>query len=224
MMKTTHIKSLASEARKKMRISRVTDQSLRSLIQSQGYAVVEFYPHALEPDLEMISQRFDLSEYFSQQNGFTFASAECRFVFINANLSNEEKMVVLAHEEGHIACEHMDRCPVLGRSVLDEDEANQFSFYLLHPTVFDTFRSSLSNHWHQILIFLLVLAVIGFSVALVMNKPSKNVSHPVYYVTADGEKYHEKDCMTIKNHTGVRKITEDELLSGKYEACKVCLP
>ena len=39
-----------------------------------------------------------------------------------------------------------------------------------------------------------------------------------------GNKYHEKDCIFVKDKTNVHRMTEEEFESGEYEPCRICLP
>lgn len=44
------------------------------------------------------------------------------------------------------------------------------------------------------------------------------------YVTETGKKYHKKDCRYIKNKTGVRPLTPEQLASGFFKPCAYCNP
>jgi len=223
-MKVAGLKNLARNTRKECGIQRLTSQNLKNWIQAQGYSVIEFFPLALDDDLEIISSKLGLTDYFSSQQGFTVVNTECRFVFLRAALSEEEKLVVLAHEAGHIICRHMENSPVLGRTVMEEDEANRFAFYLLHPPLSEKINISLQNRKVEIVVFLLCVITVLCAGLLITRLQMKTALHPPYYVTSDGEKYHERDCMIIKNKKNVRMISEEELDSGKYEACQICRP
>ena len=45
-----------------------------------------------------------------------------------------------------------------------------------------------------------------------------------YYITASGNKYHEKDCIYVKDKTNTHRMTIGEYESGEYEPCRICLP
>ena len=45
-----------------------------------------------------------------------------------------------------------------------------------------------------------------------------------YYITENGTKYHEKDCMIIKDKNNTQRLTKSDYESGDYEPCQVCLP
>lgn len=44
------------------------------------------------------------------------------------------------------------------------------------------------------------------------------------YITQTGKKFHRSSCATIKNSTGLQKISREEALARGYTACKVCNP
>ena len=45
-----------------------------------------------------------------------------------------------------------------------------------------------------------------------------------YYITESGNKYHEKDCIFVKDKTNTHRMTIEEFESGEYEPCGICLP
>ena len=45
-----------------------------------------------------------------------------------------------------------------------------------------------------------------------------------YYISETGTKYHEKNCMFVKDKTSIRRLTEEKFESGNHESSKTCLP
>ena len=45
-----------------------------------------------------------------------------------------------------------------------------------------------------------------------------------YNVTARGEKYHQKDCVFVKGKSTVHRLTQEEVESGIFAPCQICLP
>ena len=58
----------------------------------------------------------------------------------------------------------------------------------------------------------------------VLRNSSEYVKLMDYYVTESGDKYHKEDCRVIQGKNNVRRITEEEFASEKYEPCKICKP
>lgn len=110
-------------------------ESLRAAIQKQGYTIVEFNNISNSENVSDLLSALDLQALSERSKGFAYADSKFRLVFIHEGLSNAEKLMVLAHEEGHIYCNHLASAPVLGRDVTEEHEANEFAHYLLHRNV-----------------------------------------------------------------------------------------
>jgi hypothetical protein len=72
-----------------------------------------------------------------------------------------------------------------------------------------------------IMIIAIALAVI---IPITVSGIQSRSYYGEYYVSKSGTKYHEKDCMTIKGRSNVRRLTEKDYYSGDYEPCHVCLP
>ena len=66
-----------------------------------------------------------------------------------------------------------------------------------------------------------VLAVV-LIIAMTVHRNSSYYGH--YYITENGSKYHEEDCLIIKDKSNTRRLTEEDFASGEYEPCQVCLP
>ena len=49
-------------------------------------------------------------------------------------MTNDEKLYALAHELGHIFCNHFSKNSQSVSSVKEEREANEFAHYLLEPS------------------------------------------------------------------------------------------
>lgn len=224
MMETKEIRRLSRKIRTRYRIRKIDLKSIRQVIQNQGYTIVEFNTFDNDEETAVVIEHLDLTDLIARLKGFTYADSECRFVFLNRDLSDEEKLLVLAHEEGHIACGHLEHAPILGNSVTEEDEANQFAHYLLRPSLTDSCR--VNGHIYKrrvIAICLVIAAVVGMTGWLLYYK--KQLSYyGEYYLTESGGKYHEKECIFVKDKTNIRRLTLEEYENGEYEPCQVCLP
>ena len=139
-------------------------------------------------------------------------------------MTNDEKLYALAHELGHIFCNHFSTNSQSVSSVKEEREANEFAHYLLEPS-FDVKVNVLLSKYKKLLtivasILLVVIAVFSIWKYAIEEKPYSQE----YYRTTNGEKYHEKDCIVIKDKNNVKRVTEKDMRTKKYEPCQVCLP
>ena len=120
-MKTHDIRKLARRLRCQYYSKEVDYHCLQKYIYEQGFTVVEFYPNDNDEDTTLIIERLDLQDYVSRLQGFTYADNDFRLVFVRADLSEKEKAIILAHEEGHILCGHLECHPLSCSSVVMEE-------------------------------------------------------------------------------------------------------
>lgn len=209
---------------KDYRLGEVTLEDLRRIITSQGYTIVEFNHIFNNEDVAALIEALGLGETVKEAKGFTYADRHRRLVFVHEDLSDYEKLLVLAHEEGHIYCEHISSVPVMGRDVSEEHEANEFTHYILNRSVTDRIGQFLKEKKKLIGTAAIILAVCVMGL-LLWNAVQKERSYQgVYYLTVSGDKYHEEDCIFVKDKTNIHRMTKDEYESGEYEPCGVCLP
>ena len=223
-MDSRDIKKKVRQFKKEYGIAGCPDwQVLESAFERQGFTIIEFSTAANDPDVETLIQSLKLVDRTSKSKGFLYADENFRLVFVNEKLSEEEKLIVLAHEEGHYYCGHMNRKQIIGHDVQEEYEANEFAHFLLHTTVGSQICHILSKCKLVIafiaLVFLVVCAVYFVSKEL----KDQQLYEGEYYVSEHGEKYHRKDCVTIEGHE-VRRLTKIDIESGLYEPCGVCQP
>ena len=154
-----------------------------------------------------------------QSRCFTYRDDKYRIVFINEDLNEEERLVALAHEEGHIWNDHLTKDNVIGNDVIQEYEANEFAHYLLKDTTGKKKKTS-------VIVLLCALVAVAGIIGGFAFKASHDAA--VYtddlYRTESGGKYHLRDCMFIKDKTNVYRLTREEFDSGEYEPCEACMP
>lgn len=214
-------KKEVAEFRKKYRIIKPDLNELKEIISSQGYTIIEFNAIYNDENVAAIIEELNLDTLISERKGFTYADAHNRLVFLHEDLSYDEKINVLVHEEGHIFSGHIEERDFIGRDVQQEQEANEFAHYLMHPTFIDKLKFFVRKYKIWISIVSVLLAICIVCVSLFAGKQSY---YGEYYVTETGSKYHQAACIHIKNKTNIHQLTKEEFDSGEYEPCKMCLP
>lgn len=223
-MTISEIKKKVKQFKKEYNQGEVSYSSLKSVIQSQGYTIIEFNHISNSEDVNQLISALGLQSMISQSKGFTYADKSYRLVFVHEDLSEAEKLVVLAHEEGHIYFDHFSKAPIIGKDVQDEYEANEFSHYLLNQKKQSKFTVFIKKHKKAAIAVITALAiVIAGTVAYYVIK-SEERYYGEYYVTSTGNKYHKKECIFVKNKNNVRRLTKEEFEEEKYEPCETCLP
>ena len=221
-MTIREIRRRVARFRRMHRLAAVNYDELRAAVEKQGYTIIEF--NHLDNDANVMSLlgALQLEELAAKAKGFTYADAHQRLIFLHEGLGEGERILVLAHEAGHIVCEHFRTAPIIGKDVQDEYEANEFAHYLLNPGSWN--RTFTWCRRHGILVASVVLTVLMILGATGMLAAQVDSSQQTLYVTENGKKYHEAECMTLKQRQSIRPITREELESGAYEPCEVCLP
>ena len=130
-MNKWEIRRKVREFRQENQISRVTKEALKEAAEKLGYTLVPFNPAVNDADIELLVCRLHLQDMIAKSSGFLYEDRQFRLLFISEKLSDREKILVLAHEIGHIVCGHNSRTAVVGQTVQDEYEANEFAHYLL---------------------------------------------------------------------------------------------
>ena len=148
-MKNNTAKQSAKSFQREFSIYGITYPALKEAVEKQGYTVVEFNHIYNEEAVACRIDALNISDAVLRSRGFTYADCNHRVVFIHEDLSDDEKLMVLAHEEGHIYCRHMNTSPIIGHDVQDEYEANEFAHYLLNPSSSSKIKHILHRHKNQ---------------------------------------------------------------------------
>lgn len=205
--------------RRKYRIRTVNSTSLRAALRRQGYTVVEFNGISEAPDTAALIAALQLEEEAARSKCFTYRNDKYRLVFLNEDLNEEERTVVLAHEEGHILNRHMTQAEVIGENVVQEYEANEFAHYLLRDKTGKKRRRAILAAVCALLLAAGVCTGVFFGL-----RHDRAVYTEDLYRTATGTRYHVRDCVYVKYRNDVVRLTKEEFDSGAYQPCRACLP
>lgn len=218
------IKKTATKFIKQHHITTVNYLTLKEMVKNIGFTIIEFNNIFNNKDVETVIQNLNLGDVVLRSRGFTYADKNYRLVFINEDLSEEEKLYVISHELGHIVCNHYSTSPIIGRDVKEEHEANEFSHYLLKNNSLRKVKIAISEHKRMAIILTSILFVIlGLVVAgFVINKEKSYYGD--FYITTTGDKYHQPECIHVKNNNNIERLTKEQFESGEYEPCGTCLP
>ena len=167
-----------------------------------------------------IIKQLDLEKYALSGKAFAYKNGTTKLIFLCDEMTANEKLYALAH---HILCGHWEAA-CEGISVEQEHLANEIAHYLITPPLH-------IRLWAKILerkrLAISIIAAIGCVVivsSIAISLIQNSSYHGNYYVTENGSKYHDEDCMIIKDKTNTRRLTEKDYESGEYEPCQVCLP
>lgn len=219
-----NIKKTAQLFREEFSVRSVTLDNLRSVIRRQGYNIIEFNGIADNENVATLIEALGLQTYCQSSKGFTYADSRYRLVFVHEALSDSEKLMVLAHEEGHIYCKHFSEAKIIGRDVAQEHEANEFAHYLLHQNVWQRIRCMAKESRKASILVAVSLALLISGGIIFYKMYCENTYYGEYYITSTGNKYHNEDCGYVKGKDNIERLTIEQYESGEYEPCEVCLP
>ena len=131
-------KSVKYKAKKFARqnsLTNITYDKLRVVSENIGYTVIEFNNVFNDNNVETVIKNLKLEEVVQKSRGFTYVDKNYRLIFINEDLTKDEKIIVLSHEIGHVICKHFSSHHIIGNDVKEEYEANEFSHYLLNQNI-----------------------------------------------------------------------------------------
>ncbi len=216
------VKKSANRFVKKYISQDIDVESIEGVIRQQGYTLVYFRAQNNTDEVDTVLNSLNLVDMARHSRGFVYADEKYRLVFINEDLTDKEKLIVLLHEEGHIFLEHTRNHKVIGLDVIEEHEANEFVHYVLYVSPL-MMAGKVIKKYRVVFIGVLVAVVVVAVGALSYRKYTlEQTYYGEYYVTKTGTKYHTKECGLIED-SDIRRLTKEDMESGKYEPCSVCI-
>ena len=124
-------KKSVKKFRRKYKIDKISSDTLSLAVEKMGYTIIYFRLFNNKEKVDFLIKALDVENYVCSCKCFAYQDEKYRLLFINEDLSEEEKLIVLGHEVGHIWHNHMQMGAVFGNDVMLEHQANEFSHYLL---------------------------------------------------------------------------------------------
>lgn len=205
-------------------ISKVTLENLIFVIEDQGFEIIEYSQRDRSDSVWTVLNTLNLTAYAESGKAFAYKCGKSKLLFVCEEMTADEKLYALAHEEGHVVFGHLCNGACSGNIVEEEYVANEFAHYLLHPPLFLKFVTTVKSNKKKALWIAIIALALAVIIPLTVNIIQSHSYYGEYYVSESGTKYHEKECMTIKDRSNIRRLTEKDYYSGDYEPCHVCLP
>lgn len=203
--------------------SKIDFEHVEEYANSIGYKIIFFNT----PDGDTELMRFNKSKDEINDDALTYCGT-AQIIFLNANVSSENKLYLLLHEIGHIVLGHIgDGKLFLRNKTLIDIEADAFVHAVLNPSKSKVPLFVLS----AILCFSLVMTIANPGDSKVVPTDAQvptsityaqSTPNDVVYVTPSGNKYHLPDCRYTKNKDCTTFTRSDA--EKKYTPCSVCRP
>ena len=222
-MNSIEIKKKVKEFRSEFSIGKVTVAALDDVFTKQGFTIIEYNPFVNDPDVTTVINNLGLEKLITQTNGFIYADSKYRLVFVNEKLNEAERLLVLAHEQGHFYCGHTNTRQIVGHTVTEEYEANEFAHFLLKRGFREKTADIVTKYRKRLIAGAVAVGLAVGGGAASKDYHDRKLYEGEYYVTEHGQKYHRENCVTIEGHR-TRRLTKEDVASGEYEPCSVCQP
>ena len=98
-------------------LSVINSATLCQTLNAQGYTIIEFNGIREKESVADLISALHLEDQIAHSKCFTYQSDKYRLIFIHEDLNDNERTVVLAHEEGHIWNQHMHKDNAIGTGV-----------------------------------------------------------------------------------------------------------
>lgn len=206
---------------KQLRYKTINLDDIVDILGKYGFEIIDYSRGKNEPSIDYIIEQLKVRSLIEKNEAFLCISGSVKMVFISEELSADEKTYALAHELGHIICDHCKIGIATECSFEEEYQANEFAHYLLNPGILISLKAKLVRNRKTVIVVGLLFILL--SACLIGNAIYKsNLKYCDYYLTESGEKYHVKDCYYIRGKK-TRRMTKEEYNSKEYEPCLVCI-
>ena len=125
------MKLLAKETIEKHELSSVTPDTLKSVLNTEGYMVIRYSAVSMSAQTKHLMEVLGVEQLAHTVDSFTFTDREHRIVFVRADISDEEFIKLLALELGRIYCVKNRIEKVLHGSPNEEFAAAEFAYHLI---------------------------------------------------------------------------------------------
>ncbi len=204
-------------------ISIPTLDNLIYIINLHGFDIIDFDNAESNESISALIENLNLQQLITSSKAFTYQNGDVKLVFVCDSLTADEKKFAMAHELGHILLNHL-KIGCITPDISEEYQANEFAHYFLNPSTLITTLQLIKRYKKAFIIAATIVAVIASSTFVIHQINKQKTYYGKYYITQSGEKYHDKNCIIIKDKKNVHRMTEEEFESGEYEPCQICLP
>lgn len=210
-------------------------KDLQHIIESNQFTIIEYKKHSNSEPVSELIKRLGVENEAQQSDSFLYINNNLKFVFINTDISNQDKCALLRHELGHICDPDLKNSNLQNSRIKREEFANEFSCYTKNPGIRLKIYVFLIKKWKLLVAMMVLIAcVLGLSVVnkSLITRPAKPVTGDVstyvnsdntYYVTSAGKKYHLKHCIIIKYKNNLTEIKLNDAVNKGYKPCLICI-
>ena len=198
------------------------------VIEKHGFILIQFKKYNNMKEVVECIEKLHLAERIQQKDAFIYLSNNLKLVFINSDLSDEDKYILLCHELGHILDPSLQNSNFSYFKIQNEEFANEFSYHLQNPSIWIRLKLSIFYKPLFVTSFIICILIIG-SIGVTTVASNLSVSNSINcvekcYVTSNGKKYHREFCIVVKNRTNIKAYkTSNDAKNEGYTPCLLCI-
>lgn len=208
---------------------------LKHIIELNCFTFIEYKKHSNSEYVSELIKKLEIEREIEHNDSFLYVKNSLRFVFLNADVSIEDKCSLLCHELGHILDPHFESHQLNYSKIKKEEFANEFSCYIKNPSIWFRLFMLIIKKWKLLvtiialliyisgLLFVLSSRIIPQTSRVATDGPNSEILDNAYYVTSGGKKYHKKSCVVVKYRNNLTKYTLGAAQDAGYEPCLICL-
>ncbi len=211
-------------------LHRYTD--LCQSIKARQFTIIAYKKHGNTEPVSALIEKLGIGDEIEKNDSFLYMTSTLKFVFVRADIPEEDMCCLLRHELGHICDPDFTKTMAQDSRIKKEEFANAFSLYAKNPGMLFRLYIFWRKHWMWLAASLAILLCIGAFI-LHFSPPAepalqemreRGLSQDVYYVTSQGKKYHRKQCITVKYRNNVTPILPEDAPKSGYTPCHICCP
>ncbi len=235
-MKNNSVKRKAQRVLLKNRLYSLTDyNALRRVVESCQFTIIEYKKHYNTRYVSELIKKLGIESEVERNDSFLYLKNNLKFLFVNSDVSEQDKCSLLRHELGHICDPDLINADIHYSKIKKEEFANEFSLYIKNPGIVFKFCVLVVKKWKlAVCIAALTACVLGLFLMVnsLIIQPRKAAARYIdasgifddtYYVTSGGRKYHRDFCIIVKYRNNLTECTISEAVEDGYKPCSICV-
>lgn len=207
---------------------------LEHIIESNQFTIINYKKHTNSEYVSELIKKLRIENEIEHSYSFLYWKENLRFVFLNADVSDDDKRTLLCHELGHILDPDIRNSNY--SKIKKEEFANEFACFIKSPSILSRLCVFIIKNLKFLLTIILLIACFSGFLLFKSSPPYERItsvtkgisttpnSDTMYYVTKSGDRYHRKFCIIVKTRKNLTEHTLHEAIDAGYTPCLICFP
>ena len=207
---------------------------LKHIIESNQFTIINYKKYTNSEYVSELIKKLRIENEIERSDSFLYWKENLRFVFLNADVSDDDKRTLLCHELGHILDPDIRNSNY--SKIKKEEFANEFACFIKSPSILSRLCFFIIKNFKFLLTTILLIACFAGFLFFKISSPQNTItsvtkgisttanSDNMYYVTKSGNRYHRKHCIIVKTRKNLTEHTLHEAIDAGYTPCLICFP